>query len=54
VVNNLGLIVSRGAASNGHGGDTMFHGRNRSDKTVPGNIDMHAHGTGMSGSFAGE
>ena len=56
VVENLGVIISRGGAANGAGGDVMFHGRMRTgeDKTVSGHTEQQGHGTGPHGDFAGE
>jgi hypothetical protein len=56
VVDNRGVIISRGGVHDGSGGDVMFHGRNPNgeDKTVPGHIENQGDGAGLSGDFAGE
>jgi hypothetical protein len=56
VIDNRGLIVSRGGAHNGAGGDVMFHARqpNGEDFTVSGPTDQRGDGTGLDGVFAGE
>lgn len=56
VVDNRGVIISRGGVHDGAGGDVMFHGRNPNgeDKTVPGHIENEGDGAGLSGDFAGE
>ena len=56
VMDNRGLIVSRGGVHNGAGGDVMYHGRqpNGDDKTVPGQVQNEGDGAGAHGDFAGE
>jgi len=56
VMDNRGLIVSRGGVHNGAGGDVMYHGRqpNGDDKTVPGQVQNEGDGAGPDGDFAGE
>ena len=52
---NRGRLVARGGASNGHGGDIMFHGRMRDgQEPLPGNIDNAGNGTGRKGDFGSE
>jgi hypothetical protein len=49
---NKGRLVARGGATNGRGGDIMFHGA-MPDGTEPvsGNVDVAGHGTGRKGDF---
>ena len=56
VVDNQGLIVSRGGVHGGAGGDVMFHGRRITgeDYTVSGPVQMEGDGGAPDGSFAGE
>jgi len=56
VVDNQGLIVSRGGVHGGTGGDVMFHGRRITgeDYTVSGPVQMEGDGGAPDGSFAGE
>jgi hypothetical protein len=54
-VDNKGRIVARGGASNGRGGDIMFHGRTPGGlEPVPGNIDNAGNGSGPKGDFGSE
>jgi hypothetical protein len=55
-IDNRGLITARGGATNGSGGDVVFHGRqsNGNETPLPGNIDNGGNGTGTPGDFAGE
>lgn len=54
-LDNKGRLVARGGASNGRGGDIMFHGRMpNGSEPVPGNIDQAGHGTGPKGDFGSE
>jgi hypothetical protein len=56
VVDNQGLIVSRGGVHGGAGGDVMFHGRRITgeDYTVSGPVQMEGDGAAPHGDFAGE
>jgi hypothetical protein len=56
VVDNQGVIISRGGVHNGNGGDIMFHGKrnNGEDFTVSGHVEFAGDGTGVTGNFAGE
>ena len=56
VVDNQGLIVSRGGVHGGTGGDIMFHGRrtNGEDYTVSGPVQLEGDGGAPHGDFAGE
>jgi hypothetical protein len=53
---NQGLIVARGGAANGNGGDIVYHGRSPEGETNPpsGNIDNAANGSGRPGDFGAE
>jgi hypothetical protein len=52
---NKGRLIARGGASNGRGGDIMFHGRMRDgQEPLPGNIDIAGNGTGHKGDFGSE
>ena len=55
VVDNQGLIISRGGVHGGTGGDVMFHGRRITgeDYTVSGPVQMEGDGGAPDGSFAG-
>jgi hypothetical protein len=55
-IDNRGLITARGGATNGSGGDVVFHGKRQdgNETPLPGNIDSAGDGTGASGDFAGE
>jgi hypothetical protein len=52
---NFGLVRARGAASNGAGGDVIYHGNGAGDLTDPesGTVDNAADGNAMSGQWAG-
>jgi hypothetical protein len=55
VIDNRGLIVARGAAQNGSGGDVVFHGAGVGvHDPVAGYQDRSGHGSGTAGDFAGE
>ena len=56
VVDNQGVIISRGGVHDGSGGDVMFHGKraNGEDYTVSGHVEQAGDGAGLSGDFAGE
>jgi len=51
-----GLIIARGGAANGNGGDIAYHGISPDGDGSPpsGNIDNAGNGTGRPGDFAGE
>jgi hypothetical protein len=52
---NQGRVVARGGASNGDGGDIMFHGRMSDGREpVSGNIDIAGHGSGRPGDFGSD
>ena len=53
---NLGMIIARGGAHNGDGGDIAYHGITPDGNPKPpsGNIDTAADGTGVPGDFRGE
>lgn len=53
---NLGMIIARGGASGGWGGDVMFHGRSPTglENAVSGPMDLAGNGTGQAGDFVAE
>jgi hypothetical protein len=53
---NRGLIVARGGAANGNGGDIVYHGISPDRNTSPpaGNIDSAGNGMGKPGDFSGQ
>jgi len=53
---NLGHIVARGGASNGWGGDIMFHGRQPGidEDPLPGNLSLEGDGDGHDGDYVAE
>ena len=53
---NRGMIIARGGAANGNGGDIAYHGISPDGDSSPpsGNIDNAANGSGRPGDFAGE
>jgi hypothetical protein len=53
---NNGLIIARGGATNGNGGDIAYHGisPDRDSSPPSGAIDNAASGSGRPGDFAGE
>jgi hypothetical protein len=55
-LDNRGLIIARGGAANGNGGDIAYHGisPDRDSSPPSGNIDNAGDGTGRPGDFAGE
>jgi hypothetical protein len=55
-LDNRGLIIARGGAANGNGGDIAYHGISPDGDSSPpsGNIDNAGNGTGRPGDFAGE
>lgn len=50
---NLGTVIARGAATNGSGGDVVFHGRRAgsSSDPLPGRLYVEPHGTGRPGEY---
>jgi adhesin HecA-like repeat protein len=55
-IDNRGLITARGGATNGAGGDVVFHGKQQdgNETPLPGNVDNAGDGSGAHGDFAGE
>jgi hypothetical protein len=54
-LDNKGHLIAHGGASNGNGGDIMFHGRmSDGEEPRPGNIDQAGNGTGHKGDFGSE
>jgi len=55
-IDQSGMVIARGGAANGSGGDVAFHGRREdgNETPLPGNMDLSADGTGVEGDFAGE
>jgi hypothetical protein len=54
-LDNQGRLVAHGGASNGRGGDIMFHGRMPDgEEPIPGNIDIAGNGTGRKGDFGSD
>jgi hypothetical protein len=55
-LDNRGVIVARGGAANGSGGDIVYRGTSpdRNPSPPAGNIDNGGSGSGKPGSFAGE
>jgi hypothetical protein len=55
-IDNRGLVIARGGAANGTGGDVVFHGKQQdgNETPLPGNVDMAGDGSGAPGDFAGE
>jgi hypothetical protein len=55
-LDNQGLIVARGGAANGNGGDIVYHGisPDRDSSPPSGNIDNAGNGSGRPGDFGGE
>jgi len=53
---NSGMIVARGGAPNGNGGDVAYHGiaPDGSVSPPPGNVDTSGSGSGAAGDFRGE
>jgi len=52
---NLGRIVARGGATNGWGGDVIYHGNGADQKDpVSGTVELEGHGTGQMGNYGGE
>jgi hypothetical protein len=53
IIRNNGLIVARGGANNGWGGDVTFHGRGHDTNRDPvaGNQDLAGHGSGLPGNY---
>jgi len=53
---NDGMIIARGGAANGSGGDIAYHGKSPDGDSSPpsGNIDNAGSGSGRPGDFAGE
>jgi hypothetical protein len=53
---NNGVIIARGGAANGSGGDIAYHGisPDRDSSPPPGFIDNAGSGSGRPGDFAGE
>ena len=52
---NLGRIVARGGATNGWGGDVIYHGNGADQKDpVSGTVELEGHGTGQTGNYGGE
>jgi hypothetical protein len=52
---NLGRIVARGGATNGWGGDVIYHGNGADQKDpVSGTVELEGHGTGQIGNYGGE
>ena len=52
---NLGRIVARGGATNGWGGDVIYHGNGADEKDpVSGTVELDGHGTGQTGNYGGE
>jgi len=52
---NYGRIVARGGATNGWGGDVIYHGNGMDQKDpVSGNVEVAGDGTGQTGQFGGE
>lgn len=56
VIQNLGLIVARGGAPDGWGGDVFFHGFGAPPHREPqsGNLDLAGAGPGRPGNFLGD
>jgi hypothetical protein len=54
VLQNLGVIVARGAGTDGWGGDVIFHGRrpDSSRDPEPGDVSVDGHGAGQAGQVA--
>ena len=55
-LDNQGLIVARGGAANGNGGDIIYHGisPDRDSSPPSGNIDNAGNGSGLPGDFGAE
>ena len=55
-LDNQGLIIARGGAANGNGGDIVYHGisPDRDSSPPSGNIDNAGNGSGRPGDFGGE
>jgi hypothetical protein len=54
-LDNKGRLVAHGGASNGRGGDIMFHGRMPDGREpISGNIDIAGNGSGAEGDFGSE
>jgi hypothetical protein len=55
-IDNRGLIIARGGAANGAGGDVIFHGKQQdgNETPLPGNVDLAGDGSGAPGDFRGE
>jgi hypothetical protein len=55
-IDNRGMVIARGGAANGAGGDVIFHGKQQDGNETPlsGNIDLSGGGAAPAGDFAGE
>ena len=56
VIDNQGVVIARGGAGNGAGGDIAFHGEGTGGLHDPlgGHLEMNGDGTGPEGQFASE
>jgi len=56
VIDNQGVVITRGGAGNGAGGDIAFHGEGTGGLHDPlgGRLEMNGDGTGPDGQFASE
>ena len=56
ITDNQGVIIARGGAGNGAGGDIAFHGEGTGGLHDPlgGHLEMNGDGTGPDGQFASE
>jgi hypothetical protein len=55
-IDNQGKIIARGGATNGAGGDVVYHGRRQDGNETPlsGDVENMGDGTGLRGDFSGE